>query len=160
MNYNEVKMKKLLVKGANKKRITKKNNKTDNTMTSDKYKIFNEEDILKILPEIISEIWRFKKSIEQMNIECNDSTKNKKLYNSLQRVNKKISDYLDFLNIEIKDYTGEFFEIGLPIKKIINNDEFNENEKFIIEMMIEPVIKVKNSEKILKQGVVSIRREN
>lgn len=153
-------MKKLLVKGANKKRITKKNNKTDNTMTSDKYKIFNEEDILKILPEIISEIWRFKKSIEQMNIECNDSTKNKKLYNSLQRVNKKISDYLDFLNIEIKDYTGEFFEIGLPIKKIINNDEFNENEKFIIEMMIEPVIKVKNSEKILKQGVVSIRREN
>lgn len=75
--------------------------------------------------------------------------------NSLcDRMDKVIKNYCDEMQIEILDYSGIEYEIGLPVDPL-NLDDFEEKDiKLYINMMIEPVIKEKGTSVIIHNGKV------
>lgn len=75
--------------------------------------------------------------------------------NSLcDRMDKVIKNYCDELQIEMLDYSGIEYEIGLPVDPL-NLDDFEEKDiKLYINMMIEPVIKEKGASVIIHNGKV------
>lgn len=75
--------------------------------------------------------------------------------NSLcDRMDKVIKNYCDELQIEMLDYSGIEYEIGLPVDPL-NLDDFEEKDiKLYINMMIEPVIKEKGTSVIIHNGKV------
>ncbi len=103
--------------------------------------------------DFLCEVVRFEKSIAK---QCGRSAalspmQIKKMDMAYSRLHKKIEQYCDFLQIEMPSYEGMDYEIGLPIDPL-NLEDFEEGEKVFIETMLEPVIKVKGSSEIIRNG--------
>ena len=71
----------------------------------------------------------------------------------------KVISELEKLGLEVLDFSGEKFDTGLPVYPINLND-FEADTDLIIEMMLEPTIKRKDSPEILKKGSVVVGRAN
>ena len=77
----------------------------------------------------------------------------KRLTNQIARVDKMFAEGLNTAGLEWIDVTGNEYDPGLPIEPI-NMEEFTENDELIIEVMLEPVVKIKDSTEIIKKGIV------
>ncbi len=103
--------------------------------------------------DFLCEVIRFEKSIaKQLSRSVSmSSSQIKKLEMAYGRLQKKIQRYCDFLQIEMPNYEGMDYEIGLPVDPL-NLEDFEEGEKLYIETMLEPVIKVQGSSEIIRNG--------
>lgn len=77
----------------------------------------------------------------------------KRLTNQIARFDKMFAEGLNTAGLEWIDVTGNEYDPGLPIEPI-NMEEFTENDELIIEVMLEPVVKIKDSTEIIKKGIV------
>lgn len=103
--------------------------------------------------DFLCEVIRFEKSIAK---QCSRSmsmspSQIKKMEMAYGRLQKKIQNYCDFLQVEIPTYEGMAYEIGLPVDPL-NLEDFEEGENVFIETMLEPVIKAKGSSEIIRNG--------
>ena len=76
-----------------------------------------------------------------------------RLTNQIARFDKMFAEGLNTAGLEWIDLTGNEYDPGLPIEPI-NMEEFTENDELIIEVMLEPVVKIKDSTEIIKKGIV------
>ena len=77
----------------------------------------------------------------------------KRLTNQIARFDKTFAEGLNTAGLEWIDFTGHEYDPGLPVEPI-NMEEFTENDELIIEVMLEPVVKIKDSTEIIKKGIV------
>lgn len=77
----------------------------------------------------------------------------KRLTNQIARFDKMFAEGLNTAGLEWIDVTGHEYDPGLPVEPI-NMEEFTENDELIIEVMLEPVVKIKDSTEIIKKGIV------
>ena len=107
--------------------------------------------------DFLCEVVRFEKSIrKQLKGQQLEITKKKKIQMAYGHMDKMIQRYCDFLHVEVPEYEGLEFEIGLPVDELIHDDmeieDFEEEDTLYIETMLEPVIKEKGTSRIIRNG--------
>lgn len=107
------------------------------------------EQMLNFLCETI----RYVNSVNKL-ISNSFAVLNAKKYNSaFNRINKKITELQNVLNVELIDFRGSVYTPELPIEAL-NLEDFEENKELIIIETVEPTIKEKETSHILRFGKV------
>ena len=76
--------------------------------------------------DFLCEVVRFEKSIrKQLKGQQLEITKKKKIQMAYGHMDKMIQRYCDFLHVEVPEYEGLEFEIGLPVDPL-NLEDFEE----------------------------------
>ncbi len=102
--------------------------------------------------DFLCEVIRFEKSIsKQLEGQKLELAKVKKIQMAYGHLNKVLLRYCDALHIEMPNYEGMEYEIGLPIDPL-NLDDFESTDVLYIETMLEPVIKEKGTSQIIRNG--------
>lgn len=116
---------------------------------------FKEDEVVNMEKETVDflcEVVRFEKSIrKQLKGQQLEITKKKKIQMAYGHMDKMIQRYCDFLHVEVPEYEGLEFEIGLPVDPL-NLEDFEEADTLYIETMLEPVIKEKGTSRIIRNG--------
>ncbi len=116
-----------------------------------------ENDLLvKIIADIASEEFRFRKVFEKVISKLDYSDQNK-FINQYSWFSKKVQLSIDQANINIVSVEGKPYDIGMAVKPL-NLEEFEEENCLIVEQMLEPIIM--HDGKILKMGTVILGRDN
>lgn len=114
----------------------------------------NKEQMASLL-NLAVEAYRLRSFTEGVSSCLMDARLSKRAINVFTRFDKHFTESLASLGIELLDFTGRTYDIGLPVHPI-NLDDFSAEESLVIEMMIEPVIKEYGTPHILKPGVVAL----
>lgn len=133
-----------------------KGNESETASIGDIIKTFAwDEEKQKSLLGLITEIWRFKQFYDPFytQVTTNNEKLNKKIRNHSERLDKYVKKYIDALQLEIVDFTNQEYQAELPIEPM-NLDQFKGDKALVVEGMVEPTIKVKNSTEILQKGKV------
>ena len=91
-----------------------------------------------------------------VRISTGNEKVDKKIRNHSERFDKYFKKYLEELQLEVVDLTNQPYQSELPIEPM-NLDQFNGDKPLIIEAMVEPTIKVKDSIEILQKGKVYLK---
>lgn len=91
-----------------------------------------------------------------VRISTGNEKVDKKIRNHSERFDKYFKKYLEGLQLEVVDLTNQPYQSELPIEPM-NLDQFNGDKPLIIEAMVEPTIKVKDSIEILQKGKVYLK---
>lgn len=110
-----------------------------------------EEKKFNSVVDLIVESWRLNRFTKNLADHTNDPKIQKRAFNQINRFEKCIQTALDTHNLNIIDFTGTPYETGLPILPI-NLGDFNVEDKLVIEMMIEPTIKIADTAEIIKKA--------
>ena len=76
---------------------------------------------------------------------------------TIRNFKKEPSTKLNALNLNVVNFTGEKYEPGLPILPI-NLGDFNADDELVIEMMIEPTIKIADTAEIVRKGAAVLKK--
>ena len=104
--------------------------------------------------DIAVEAWRFRRIFSSALSKLDDTEANR-YSNQYLYFFRKVESALENADLKIVNVEGKEYDIGLPITPL-NMDEFSQDDKLIIEQMIEPIIM--NSGKVAKTGTVILRR--
>ena len=115
----------------------------------------NKDDMYIALSELALESWRLRQYTAGLLGRMIDGQVKKRGNSQLHRFDRRGKEALDRLGLELLDFTGESFDTGLPVYPINLND-FEGDIPLIIEMTLEPTIKVKDSADILHKGTVVV----
>ncbi len=116
-----------------------------------------EEKKFNSVVDLIVESWRLNRFTKNLADYTNDPKIQKRAFNQINRFEKCIQTALDTHNLNIIDFTGTPYETGLPILPI-NLGDFNVEDKLVIEMMIEPTIKIADTAEIIKKGAAVLKK--
>ncbi len=111
----------------------------------------------KPLLDVVIEAYRLRMLTQSLSSHTTDIRLSKRAVNALSRFDKHFMESLKSLGMEILDFTGAAYDIGLPVHPI-NLEDFSPETPLVIDMMIEPVIKEYGTANILKPGVVALAR--
>lgn len=120
--------------------------------------MITEDNEIQSVSVILAEGWRLQKFTANLMSYIPDPRWQKKWQNQVIRYNKHTKAAAEKLGIELVDFTGELFTDGLPVYPI-NLSDFSPEEELIVEMMMEPTIKVKDSTEIVHKGPVVLGRK-
>jgi hypothetical protein len=104
--------------------------------------------------DIAVEAWRFK-HVFSSALSKLEAAESNRFLNQYLYFFKKVESALENAELKIVNVEGKKYDIGLPITPL-NMDEFSQDDKLIIEQMIEPIIM--KSGKVIKNGTVILRR--
>lgn len=77
----------------------------------------------------------------------------KRVTNQILRFDKNFVEGLHNAGLEWVDFTGYEYEPGLPVEPI-NIEDFAEKDELVVQVTLEPVIKIKDSAEIIRRGIV------
>lgn len=103
--------------------------------------IVNHEEII---VKIVTENWRLMKLFMKVITKLDASEANRYL-NQIRYFQKTIYDSLDEAGMKLVNLEGQFFDAGMAATPL-NIDEFETDDKLIVEQMIEPLI--------MKDGII------
>jgi len=109
-----------------------------------------EETIIKI----IVENWRLMKLFMKVLTKLEASEANRYM-NQVRYFQKTINDNLESINLNIVDLEGQLYDPGMAASPL-NIDDFNADDKLIVEQMLEPLIM--GSDGIKKQATVNLMK--
>lgn len=107
---------------------------------------------------LVIETWRLKQAYDHLDDTLFSLKQRKRKQNQSIRFDKYFRKYLNDLGLDILDLTGKTYEEGLPVDPI-NLSDFNGETTLKIEIMMEPIIKILGTEKILKRGIVILEED-
>ena len=102
--------------------------------------------------KIVVENWRLMKLFMKVLSKLEPSEANRYM-NQIRYFQKTISNNLELMNLKIVNLEGQLYDPGMAASPI-NIDEFNINDKLIVEQMIEPLIMGKDG--IKKQATINL----
>ncbi len=108
--------------------------------------------------DYVVEAWRLNTFMNELVNKISESQIKKRGINKLSTFQKHTDSAMKKMGIEILDFTGVEYEIGLPVNPI-NLSDYPGEEVLIIEMMMEPVIKKSGSADIIRRGTVVVGRK-
>lgn len=103
--------------------------------------LINHEEII---VKIVTENWRLMKLFKKVITKLDASEANRYL-NQVRYFQKTINDTLDEVGMKIVNLEGQLFDAGMAATPL-NIDEFETEDKLIVEQMIEPLI--------MKDGII------
>lgn len=109
------------------------------------------------LLDIVVEAYRLCAITKSISMHITDNRLSKRTANGISRFEKHFKESLKVLGVEMLDFTGYAYDIGLPVHPI-NLEDFSADDHLIIDMMIEPVIKEYGTANILKPGIVALAK--
>ena len=115
-----------------------------------------------VSPEVLKETvtnmavesWRFGRVFERLLTKL-DAGESKRYQNQFRWFLKKVEESLEQSGLRIVNVEGHPFDPGMAATPL-NIDEFNENDKLMVDQMLEPIIM--GNEGLVKTGTVSLRR--
>lgn len=116
-------------------------------MSSSKEDLMENEVIVnheEIIVKIVTENWRLMKLFMKVITKLDASEANRYL-NQIRYFQKTIYDSLDEAGMKLVNLEGQFFDAGMAATPL-NIDEFETDDKLIVEQMIEPLI--------MKDGII------
>lgn len=108
--------------------------------------------------KLIVETWRLRMAIIQESRFIQDAKSINRLRNQMTRFDKHYFPGVLDIGLEVLDFSGKIYDPGLPINPINLADFQDEDDKLMIEFMMEPVIKIKNSPDIIHKGIAVLGR--
>ena len=103
--------------------------------------VINHEEII---VKIVTENWRLMKLFMKVITKLGASEANRHL-NQVRYFQKTIHDSLDEAGMKLVNLEGQFFDAGIAATPL-NIDEFEADDKLVVEQMIEPLI--------MKDGII------
>jgi len=116
-----------------------------------------EEKKFNSVVDLIVESWRLNRFTKNLAEKTDNPKIQKRAFNQINRFEKCIQSALETHNLNLIDFTGTPYETGLPILPI-NLGDFNVDDKLIIEMMIEPTIKIADTAEIVRKGAAVLKK--
>ena len=116
-----------------------------------------EEKKFDSIVDLIGESWRLNRFTKNLAEKTDNPKIQKRAFNQINRFEKCIQSALETHNLNIIDFTGAPYETGLPILPI-NLGDFNAEDKLMIEMMMEPTIKIADTAEILRKGAAVLKK--
>lgn len=107
-----------------------------------------EESVIKI----ITENWRLMKLFMKVLTKLEASEANRYM-NQVRYFQKTINDNLESINLRIVNLEGQQYDPGMAASPL-NIDDFNSDDKLIVEQMLEPLIM--GDDGIKKQAIVNL----
>ena len=115
-----------------------------------------------VSPEILKETvinmavesWRFGRVFERLLTKL-DAGESKRYQNQFRWFLKKVEESLEQSGLRIVNVEGHPFDPGMAATPL-NIDEFDENDKLMVDQMLEPIIM--GNEGLVKTGTVTLRR--
>jgi hypothetical protein len=104
--------------------------------------------------DIAVEAWRFR-CVFSNAVSKLDTAESNRYINQYLYFFKKVESALENAGLKIVNVEGKEYDTGLPLTPL-NMDEFTQDDKLVIEQMIEPIIM--NSGKVAKIGTAILRR--
>ena len=117
-----------------------------------------DEKIRDSILDLLCETYRYSSLMFKMTkfaVEIQPSN-GKRVNGAFNRINKKILEIQDTLGVEIITLSG-LYQPELPVTPL-NIDDFEVDDKLVIDEMIEPVIKEQGSSKVLRMGKVMLKK--
>ncbi len=111
--------------------------------------IVNHEEII---VKIVTENWRLMKLFMKVLTKLDVSEANRYL-NQVRYFQKTIHDSLDEVGMKLVNLEGQIFDAGMAATPL-NIDEFETDDKLIVEQMIEPLIMKDGT--IRKQAIINL----
>ena len=111
--------------------------------------LINHEEII---VKIVTENWRLMKLFMKVLTKLDASEANRYLY-QVRYFQKTIYDSLDEAGMKIVNLEGQLFDAGMAATPL-NIDEFETEDKLIVEQMIEPLIMKDGT--IRKQAIINL----
>ena len=115
------------------------------------------EEKFNSLVDLIIESWRFNRFAQNFVENTDDPKFQKRAFNQIKRLEKSVQSALEAYNLNVVNFTGEKYEPGLPILPI-NLGDFNADDELVIEMMIEPTIKIADTAEIVRKGAAVLKK--
>ena len=115
------------------------------------------EEKFNSLVDLIVESWRFNRFAQNFVENTDDPKFQKRAFNQIKRLEKSVQSALEAYNLNVVNFTGEKYEPGLPILPI-NLGDFNADDELVIEMMIEPTIKIADTAEIVRKGAAVLKK--
>ena len=97
-----------------------------------------------IIIRIVTENWRLMKLFIKVITKL-DATETTRYLNQVRYFQKTINDSLNEAGMKLVNLEGQFFDTGMAATPL-NIDEFETDDKLIVEQMIEPLI--------MKDGII------
>ena len=105
-----------------------------------------------IIIKIVTENWRLMKLFMKVITKLDASEANRYL-NQVRYFQKTIHDSLDEAGMKLVNLEGQFYDVGMAATPL-NIDEFENEDKLIVEQMIEPLIMKDGT--IRKQAIINL----
>ena len=115
------------------------------------------EEKFNSLVDLIIESWRFNRFAQNFVENTDDPKFQKRAFNQIKRLENSVQSALEAYNLNVVNFTGEKYEPGLPILPI-NLGDFNADDELVIEMMIEPTIKIADTAEIVRKGAAVLKK--
>ena len=115
------------------------------------------EEKFNSLVDLIVESWRFNRFAQNFVENTDDPKFQKRGFNQIKRLENSVQSALEAYNLNVVNFTGEKYEPGLPILPI-NLGDFNADDELVIEMMIEPTIKIADTAEIVRKGAAVLKK--
>ena len=115
------------------------------------------EEKFNSLVDLIVESWRFNRFAQNFVENTDDPKFQKRAFNQIKRLENSVQSALEAYNLNVVNFTGEKYEPGLPILPI-NLGDFNADDELVIEMMIEPTIKIADTAEIVRKGAAVLKK--
>lgn len=104
--------------------------------------------------KIVTENWRLMKLFMKVLTKLEASEAHRYM-NQVRYFQKTINDNLELINLRIVDLEGQLYDPGMAASPL-NIDEFDADDKLIVEQMLEPLIM--GNEGIKKQATINLMR--
>lgn len=90
-------------------------------------------------------------------MKSNDERWNTRLGNQVKRFDKRSRAILGALGLECIDFINQAYSPEIPVMPL-NLDEFQPDDKLFVDFTKQPVIKLKDSTEIIKEGIVILAK--
>jgi len=107
-----------------------------------------------IIVKIVTENWRLMKLFMKVITKLDASEANR-YFNQVRYFQKTIHDSLDEAGMKLVNLEGQFYDAGMAAAPL-NTDEFEADDKLIVEQMIEPLIMKDGT--IRKQAIINLAK--
>ncbi len=115
-------------------------------------------DEKEIWVHLATEAYRMRSFAKGIAERSEDPRLAKRASNAVTRFDKHFVENLRKLGLELLDFTGQDYEMGLPVQPV-NLQDFAPDDPLVIETMLEPSIKEYGTANILKVGVAALQRK-
>lgn len=117
-----------------------------------------DEKIRDVIIDLLCETYRYSSFMYRVTRfgVANQLNNGKRIDGAFNRINKKVLEMQNILGVEIITLSGAY-QPELPVTPL-NIDDFEVDDKLVIDEMIEPVIKEQGSSKVLRMGKVMLKK--
>ncbi len=112
------------------------------------------ERMQKAMIRMAIESWRFGRVVDRLLAKL-DAGEQTRYQNQFRWFRKQVDEALESSNLKIVDVEGHPFDPGMAAKPL-NLDEFNTQDKLIVDQMLDPIIMGK--EGLIKTGTVILKK--